>query len=196
MTTCLARCCAAAGKTRTSSFWTPSSMVNVPGTLISACSAIAPRAGCVAHQCCLCQRHPLTPCHPAPVSAGEMGPFTVNLWFRANASDMDGDIFEYVYSHSKYANRTNFAPVDTFHPNQVRMRLRHGAPTAPLRRPRMASCSAACAPAVPCSQVLPTVLHMQSLQRHMRGAACCSTPELVAWQEAQLCRTADTEATP
>ena len=38
-------------------------------------------------------------------SAAAKGPFTVNLWMRANASDADGDLFEYVYSHSGYATR-------------------------------------------------------------------------------------------
>ena len=55
--------------------------------------------------------------------AGEKGPFTLNMWFRANASDMDGDLFQYVFSQSKYATRQNFAAVDTFHPNQVRRAL-------------------------------------------------------------------------
>ncbi len=49
-----------------------------------------------------------------------MGPFTVNLWERANATDQDGDLFEYIYSHSAYASRDEFAAVDAFHPNQVR----------------------------------------------------------------------------
>lgn len=49
-----------------------------------------------------------------------MGPFTVNMWERANASDQDGDLFQYMYSHSGYASRRNFAPVDAFHPNQVK----------------------------------------------------------------------------
>lgn len=48
-----------------------------------------------------------------------MGPFTVNLWERANATDQDGDLFEYIYSHSAYATREDFANVDAFHPNQV-----------------------------------------------------------------------------
>ncbi len=48
-----------------------------------------------------------------------MGPFTVNLWERANSTDQDGELFEYLYSHSAYAGRQNFAPVDAFHPNQV-----------------------------------------------------------------------------
>lgn len=52
-----------------------------------------------------------------------MGPFTINMWFRANASDMDGDLFEYVFSHSANATRGNFAAVDTFHPDQVSLRL-------------------------------------------------------------------------
>ena len=48
-----------------------------------------------------------------------MGPFTINLWERANATDQDGDLFQYIFSHSAYANRTQFAAVDAFHPNQV-----------------------------------------------------------------------------
>ena len=48
-----------------------------------------------------------------------MGPFTINLWERANATDQEGDLFQYIFSHSAYANRTQFAPVDAFHPNQV-----------------------------------------------------------------------------
>ena len=48
-----------------------------------------------------------------------MGPFSINMWFRANASDMDGDLFEYIFSHSDNATRRNFAAVDTFDPNQV-----------------------------------------------------------------------------
>lgn len=55
-----------------------------------------------------------------------MGPFTVNLWERANATDQDGDLFEYIYSHSAYASRDNFADVDAFHPNQVRSQLTAG----------------------------------------------------------------------
>ena len=51
--------------------------------------------------------------------AASMGPFTVNLWEKANSTDQDGELFEYVYSHSAYAGRRNFAPVDAFHPNQV-----------------------------------------------------------------------------
>ena len=53
--------------------------------------------------------------------AASMGPFTVNLWERANATDQDGDLFEYIYSHSAYATRDDFANVDAFHPNQVRL---------------------------------------------------------------------------
>ena len=53
--------------------------------------------------------------------AASMGPFTVNLWERANATDQDGDLFEYIYSHSAYATREDFASVDAFHPNQVRL---------------------------------------------------------------------------
>ena len=48
-----------------------------------------------------------------------MGPFTINLWERANATDQEGDLFQYIFSHSAYANRTQFATVDAFHPNQV-----------------------------------------------------------------------------
>ena len=55
--------------------------------------------------------------------AASMGPFTVNLWERANATDQDGDLFEYIYSHSAYATRDEFANVDAFHPNQVSWQL-------------------------------------------------------------------------
>lgn len=53
------------------------------------------------------------------VIAAAMGPFTINIWVKANASDMDGDLFTYFFSHSAYATRQNYANVDTFHPNQV-----------------------------------------------------------------------------
>jgi hypothetical protein len=55
--------------------------------------------------------------------AGAKGPFTVSMWFRANASDMDGDLFQYVFSASKYASRQNFSAMDTFYPNQARLYL-------------------------------------------------------------------------
>lgn len=48
-----------------------------------------------------------------------MGPFSINMWVKANATDMDGDLFQYFFSHSGYATRQNYASVDTFHPNQA-----------------------------------------------------------------------------
>ena len=59
-----------------------------------------------------------------------MGPFTINLWERANATDQEGDLFQYIFSHSAYANRTQFAPVDAFPPNQVYIHADHTASTS------------------------------------------------------------------
>ena len=54
------------------------------------------------------------------VRAGADGPFTVNLWFRGNGSDMSGELFEYIFSHSAYATRTLPSPVSSFQANQAR----------------------------------------------------------------------------
>ncbi|BDA48704.1 hypothetical protein COCOBI_12-3860 [Coccomyxa sp. Obi] len=70
-----------------------------------------------------------------PVDYAAMGPFTINIWVKANASDMDGDLFQYFFSHSAYATRQNYANVDTFHPNQVHIYLpENGHPATGLVR--------------------------------------------------------------
>ncbi|KAK9917704.1 hypothetical protein WJX75_007350 [Coccomyxa subellipsoidea] len=70
-----------------------------------------------------------------PVDYAAMGPFSINMWVKANATDMDGDLFQYFFSHSGYATRQNYASVDTFHPNQVHVYLpENGHPATGLVR--------------------------------------------------------------
>lgn len=61
----------------------------------------------------------IRPTEPVCVMAAAMGPFTINIWVKANATDMEGDLFQYFFSHSAYASRQNYAAVDAFHSNQV-----------------------------------------------------------------------------
>ena len=50
---------------------------------------------------------------------GVTGAFSVNLWFKANNSDLEGATFEYLFSNAANATTTAPAAVDTFYPNQV-----------------------------------------------------------------------------
>ncbi|KAK9839475.1 hypothetical protein WJX81_004373 [Elliptochloris bilobata] len=58
-----------------------------------------------------------------PVSYGADGPFSVNLWFRGNGSEMTGELFEYIFSHSAYATTTQPSTVSSFQANQIHMFL-------------------------------------------------------------------------
>jgi hypothetical protein len=57
------------------------------------------------------------------VGAGEEGPFSVAFWFKANASAQEGQLFEYMFSHSANSTREHPSTVDTFQPNQLHVFL-------------------------------------------------------------------------
>lgn len=59
-------------------------------------------------------------CKPVCVCAAIVGTFSLAFWFKANVSQMGGDVFQYLYSHTAYGLGNT---EDAFAPNSINVFL-------------------------------------------------------------------------